>query len=226
MVAVAGILPVVEIREMRTAAPALTLGRDREESRVAQSDHTHASHPVPAPFTGRQEIDLDVVREMLSHITFNDHEEAQELILIALQEINEHFGWVSPEATELVAEHLGTTPSRVFAILTFYADFRTAPRGYHHMVLCHGMSCYVMGSQRLVQTMQEKYGVADGDTTADENMSVQVANFCLGVCDRSPVVKIDDAYFGHVTPESLTDLVDRAIAGREAMTKEGEVSHG
>ena len=56
--------------------------------------------PVPAPFTGRQEIDLDVVREIMSHFTFDDWEEAQELILFTLQEINEHFGWVSPEAAE------------------------------------------------------------------------------------------------------------------------------
>ncbi len=192
---------------------------------MVQPNHTHAPRPVPSPYTGRQDIDLDVVREMLSHFTYSDHEEAQELILSACQEINEHFGWVSPEAAEMVADHLGTTATRVFAILTFYADFRTAPRGHHHMLLCHGMSCYVMGSNRLVQTMKDTYGVEDGETTADEEMSVQVANFCLGVCDRSPVVKIDDEYHGHVTPESLTELVNRAIEGKHAM-QENEATHG
>lgn len=192
---------------------------------MVQPNHTHAPRPVPSPFTGRQDIDPDVVREMLSHFTYSDFEEAQELILPACQEINEHFGWVSPEAAELVAQHLGTTQTRVFAILTFYADFRTAPRGHHHMLLCHGMSCYVMGSSKLVQTMQDQFGVADGDTTADEQMSVQVANFCLGVCDRSPVVKIDDVYHGHVTPESLTELVNRAIEGKEAM-QQSEATNG
>lgn len=192
---------------------------------MVQPNPSHAPRPVPSPYTGRQEIDLDVVREMLSHFTYNDHEEAQELILPACQEINEHFGWVSDEAAELVADHLGTSVTRVFAILTFYADFRTAPRGHHHMLLCHGMSCYVMGSSKLVQKMQDEYGVADGDTTADEQMSVQVANFCLGVCDRSPVVKIDDEYHGHVTPESLTDLVNRAIEGKTAMV-ESEANNG
>ena len=77
-------------------------------------------------------IDLDVVREMLSHFTFNDYEEAQELILSALQEINEHFGWVSLEAAKVVADHFNTTDNRVFGLLTFYADFRTEPRGLSH----------------------------------------------------------------------------------------------
>lgn len=185
---------------------------------MAQSDQTHAAvRPVPAPYTGRQDIDLDVVREMLSHFKYDDFEEAQELILSALQEVNEHFGWVSPEAAEVVAEHLGTTATRVFALLTFYADFRTAPRGHHHLLVCHGMSCYVMGSQSLVQTLKDDYGILDGDTTPDGQLSVQVVNGCLGVCDLSPVVKLDDEFAGSVTPESLSQLIQRAVAGREAM---------
>jgi len=179
---------------------------------VAHAEQPHVILPVPSPFTGRQEIDLDVVRELISHFRFSDFEEAQELILSALQEINEHFGWVSPEAAEIVAEQLNTTVNRVYGLLTFYADFRTEPRGHHHMLICHGMSCYVMGSQQLVQRMQDRYEIEDGETTADQQMSVQVVNGCLGVCDISPVVKIDDEYHGPVTPDSLTDLVNRAVA--------------
>lgn len=182
---------------------------------MAHAESAHAFLPVPAPFTGRQEIDLDVVRELVSHLTFSDYEEAQELILFALQEVNEHFGWVSPEAAAIVAEHLNTTPTRVFGLLTFYADFRTEPRGHHHMLICHGMACYVMGSQALVQTMTDNFGIDDGETTADEQMSVQVVNGCLGVCDRAPVVKIDDDFFSYVTAETLTTLVNNAIAGHQ-----------
>jgi len=191
----------------------------REDGRVA-----HEMLPVPAPFTGRQEIDLDDVREMISHFHYDDFEEAQELILSALQEINEVYGWVSPEAAEIVAEHLGTTSERIYALLTFYADFRTAPRGHHHMLICHGMSCYVEGSQALVQQMQDDFGVKDSETTADGNMSVQVVNGCLGVCDLSPVVKIDDAYHGNVDAATLTELVRRATTTRSPMTE--EENHG
>ncbi len=189
---------------------------------MAHAESAHAVFPVPAPFTGRQEIDPEVVRELLSHFSFDDYEEAQELILSALQEVNEHFGWVSPEAAELVAEHLDTTVNRVFGLLTFYADFRTEPRGHHHMLICHGMSCYIMGSQQLVQAMQDRFGIEDGETTADEQMSVQVVNGCLGVCDLSPIVKIDDDYHGPVTPDSLTSLVSRAIAGHQELKAKEE----
>jgi NADH-quinone oxidoreductase subunit E len=166
-----------------------------------------AAHAVP---TG--EIDLDVVREIMSHFKPQDFQEAQELILNALQEINEHFGWVSIEAAEIVADHLGTTVNRIYGLLTFYADFRTQPRGKHFMLLCHGMACYVLGSQALVQELGDRYGVADGDTTEDGELTVQVVNGCLGVCDRAPIVKIDDQFFGDLTVDSLNEAIQRVIA--------------
>lgn len=193
--------------------------------RVAHAEQPHVMLPVPSPYTGRQEIDLDIVRELVSPLHYSDFEEAQELILSALQEVNEHFGWVSPEAAEIVAEHLNTTVNRIYGLLTFYADFRTEPRGHHHMLICHGMSCFVMGSQQLVQRMQDQYGIEDGETTADDQMSVQVVNGCLGVCDNSPAVKIDDEYHGPVTPDSLALLVDRAVANFNARVTE-ENHHG
>jgi len=116
----------------------------------------------PAHVDGN-EIDLDVVREILSHFTYHDFQEAQELILGALMEVNQRFGWVSLEAAKVVADYFGTSDNRVYALLTFYADFRTQPRGKHFMLLCHGMSCYVMGSRKLIDELEQKYGVVDGE---------------------------------------------------------------
>jgi len=157
-------------------------------------------------------IDLDEVRRILSHFTFRDHQEAQELILSSLQEINEHFGYVSLAASELVAHHFETTANRVYGLLTFYADFRTEPRGKHFMLLCHGMACYVMGSQALVQELKDTWGIQDGGTTADGEVTVQVVNGCLGVCDRAPLIKLDADYHGDLTVEGLNDVLRRAIA--------------
>jgi NADH-quinone oxidoreductase subunit E len=157
-------------------------------------------------------IDLVEVKRILSHFHYRDFQEAQELILSALQEVNEHFGWVSLEAAELVAEHFGTTASRVYGLLTFYADFRTAPRGRHFMLLCHGMACYVMGSQRLIQNLEDVWSIADGDTTADGELTVQVVIGCLGVCDRAPICKIDAEYFGDLTVEKLNEAIRQVIA--------------
>lgn len=171
---------------------------------AAQSDQQNAR--------AHEGIDLDLVREMLSHFKPQDYQEAQELILSALQEVNEHFGYVSLEAAEVVADYFGTTANRVYGLLTFYADFRTEPRGKHFMLLCHGMSCYVTGSQQLVQELKDTWGIGDGDTTADGEVTVQVVNGCLGVCDRAPIVKLDADFHGDLTTEKLNDVIRRTIA--------------
>lgn len=168
---------------------------------------THATHG---------EIDLGFVRELMTHFKYQDHQEAQELILSALQEINEHFGWVSLEAAEIVADHLGTTVNRIYGLLTFYADFRTEPRGKHFMLLCHGMACYVMGSQNLVQELKDTYGIVDGGTSADGELTVQVVNGCLGICDHAPVVKLDHDFHRNLSVDSLNEAIQRVIAAQPA----------
>ena len=157
-------------------------------------------------------IDLDYVRTLMAHFEPEDWQDGQELILSALQEVNEHFGYVSIEAAEIVAERLGTTTTRVYALLTFYADFRTEPRGKHFMLMCHGMSCYVGGSQKLVQDLADNHGIGDGGTTAGGELTVQVVNGCLGVCNQAPVVKLDDDFYGRLTDDSFNALVQRVIA--------------
>ncbi len=184
---------------------------DETAPTIAGPDETNVPAPANDTPLGAA-IDLDEVRQMLSHFHFRDFQEAQELILSALQEINEHFGWVSLQAAEIVAEHFGTTASRVYGLLTFYADFRTEPRGNHFMLLCHGMACYVMGSQRLIQNLEDAWGIADGGTTADGELTVQIVNGCLGVCDRAPICKLDADFFGELTVETFNQTIRAAIA--------------
>ena len=172
------------------------------------------------------ESDLEPVRELLrASYHPRDHEEAQELILSALQDVQHLLGWVPHEASKVIADHLGVTENRIYGLLTFYADFRTQPPGNHFMLLCHGTACYVHGSSKLIEELQERYGISGDETTADGELTVQVVNGCLGVCDRAPVVKIDQDYYGELTIESLNDVLQRVIAGGDAAGV-GHGSHG
>jgi NADH-quinone oxidoreductase subunit E len=73
------------------------------------------------------------------------------------------------------------------------------------------MACYVMGSQRLVDELESAFGISDGGTTADGELTVQVVNGCLGVCDRAPLVKLDADFHGELTVEKFNDVLRRAI---------------
>lgn len=165
------------------------------------------------------ESDLERVRELLrAKYHPRDHEEAQELILGACQDVQHLTGWVSPEAAQIIGDHLGVTENRIFGLLTFYADFRTQPPGNHFMLLCHGAACYVAGSQKLIDELQDRYGVAGDETTADGELTVQVVNGCLGVCELAPAVQVDHhEYFGNLDVdrfnEAIAEIIRRGPAG-------------
>jgi NADH-quinone oxidoreductase subunit E len=155
--------------------------------------------------------DLERVREQLeAKYRPRDHEEAQELILAACQDVQHMFGWVPPDAVRAIATHLGVTENHIFGLLTFYADFRTEPPGKHFMLLCHGTACYVGGSQRLISCLERDYGIRGDETTGDGELTVQIVNGCLGVCDLAPVIHLDHVYYSKLDVESFKQAIEDA----------------
>lgn len=172
------------------------------------------------------EADADRVRALLeADFQPQDHQEAQELILGALQDIQHLLGWVPLWAARMVADHLGVTENRIYGLLTFYADFRTEQPGNHFMLLCHGTACFVGGSQKLIAELRDQYGISNGETTADGEVTVQIVNGCLGVCDLAPVIQFDHHdYYGHLDVEkfneAIAEVIQRGPAGSHHETHE------
>ena len=47
---------------------------------------------------------------------------------------------------------------------------------------------------------------------ADGELTVQVVNGCLGVCDRAPICKLDADFYGDLTVERFNEVIRQAIA--------------
>ena len=121
-------------------------------------------------------IDLDWVRHMMAEeYNARDWREANELALLALMEIQEHFGYCSEEAAAVVADHLGIELQRVYALLTFYADLRTTPRAGHVYTICDGAACDTLGSGELREQVFERLGITQkGETSPDGKVTVEI----------------------------------------------------
>lgn len=202
---------------MRGTAGAILSGRGLVCSAFGEDDTL--GH---APSTSG-EIDLEPLRTILERdFQYANHQDAEELIIGACQEAQLLYGWVPQAATDLIAEHLQVSPNRVYGLLTFYADFRTDPPGNHFLLLCHGAACYVMGSQRLIDALSQHHGVGDGQVSTDGELTLQVVNGCLGVCDLAPVIQVDHhTYCGRLNPERLDEMVD-ALRRGEALEDRDE----
>lgn len=155
------------------------------------------------------EIDLQPLQQILDqHYNPDDYQDSLELIVQACQEAQHLYGYVPQQASELIAEHLGVSINRIYGLLTFYADFLTEPPGAHVMLLCHGAACYLGGSQRIVDHLDQRYDVTSGKTTKDGTLTVQIINACLGVCDLAPVAQLDhERYCGHLSVDAFEELL-------------------
>lgn len=123
-------------------------------------------------------------------------------ILAILQDIQAKEKYLPKEALELVGEKLNIPINKIYRIATFYRAFSLMPRGKHEVCVCMGTACHVRGAQRIVDQIKLELGIRPGETTKDQNFTLETVN-CLGVCAAGPVVAIDGQYFGKMSPAKV-----------------------
>ncbi len=123
-----------------------------------------------------------------------------------LQEIQSVYGYLPPEALAEVSERTGIPTSRMYGVITFYAQFSIKPRGRHTVRCCCGTACHVRGCKEVSDAILRNLGVEEGGTTTDLRFTVEGVA-CLGTCFLAPVMMVDDQYFGLLTPAKARDIL-------------------
>ena len=126
----------------------------------------------------------------------------------ALRIVQRHRGWVSDQSVAAIARLLGTSTAAVDSVATFYNLIHRKPVGRHVVMYCDSVSCYVMGCDKLRVALEQKLGVAPGETTQDGRFTL-LPIVCLGACDHAPAMMIDEDLIPDVTPQSLDAVFGR-----------------
>ena len=128
-------------------------------------------------------------------------------VIPVLQKAQEIYGWLPQEILEVIAKEMRVPLSRIYGVVTFYAQFYLTKRGRHVVRQCDGTACHVRGAARIVDLAQGHLGIKTGETTPDYRLTYEVV-YCLGSCGLAPVAMIDDRVVGHLVPESMMGLLD------------------
>lgn len=123
-----------------------------------------------------------------------------------LQGIQDQYGYLPEDVLEHVSRRTGIPTSRMWGVITFYAQFSLAPRGRHTVRCCRGTACYVRGSKAVRDAVAGTLGVGEGETTDDHRFSFETVA-CLGTCFLAPVMMVDEQYHGLLTPEKATSAL-------------------
>lgn len=106
----------------------------------------------------------------------------------------------------MVADALDKPLAEIYGISTFYSQFSLCPKGEYKISVCLGTACYVKGSGKIYESLQEKLGISGGECTADGKFSLDACR-CIGACGLAPVMTINDDVYGRLTGDELDDIL-------------------
>ena len=144
-----------------------------------------------------------------------DRYEGDEGMLIPMmQDLQADCGYLPVDQLRRLAGRLDVPFSRLYAVATFYASFRLAPKGLHEVTLCVGTVCYLKGAGQIAERISKEFKVEAGGTTPDGLFSFHPVN-CVGACAVAPVMIVDGKYYNGITLDSAGDIL-RGLSPEEA----------
>jgi len=138
----------------------------------------------------------------------------REDLIPLLQEIQDELGYLSEEAIVMTGSFLGLSTTKIYGLATFYDKFRFIPSGKIQISICNGTSCFLNGSQSIINKIKEETAVAPGQTTRDGNLSYEIVS-CMGGCCNGPIINVNGQYYTHIKVEQLPELIKRLKYGIE-----------
>lgn len=125
----------------------------------------------------------------------------------ALKVVQERRGWIPDDALADVARLLDMSEAELEAVATFYSLLFRRPVGDHVVLVCDSVSCWLLGSDALIEAFRSRHGVGLGETTADGRFTLLPIP-CLGACDGAPAMMVDGDLYRNVEPERLDEILD------------------
>ena len=129
----------------------------------------------------------------------------KEMIAI-LHRAQEIFGYLPMVVQSHIAKKVNVNVSKVYGVVSFYSFFSMVPKGEFVISICLGTACFVRGSDKILERVEEILGIKNGETTPDNKFTITTLR-CVGACGLAPVMQINDQTYGNITPEDVDAIL-------------------
>jgi NADH:ubiquinone oxidoreductase subunit E len=129
-----------------------------------------------------------------------------------LQGINAALNWFPEPVLAYVAQRTGLPFTHVYRVATFYGAFSVVPRGRLTINVCMGTTCYVRGSERLMDKFSDLLQIKPDQTTPDMEFTLKAVR-CIGCCGLAPAVAVGDRVYGKLAPREVVDVIAKHREG-------------
>ena len=98
--------------------------------------------------------------------------------------------------------------AKIYGVATFYAQFALQPKGKYRISVCLGTACYVKGSGKIYEKLQDILQIQGGECTLDGKFSLEACR-CVGACGLAPVMTINDEVYGRLVPDDVQGILEK-----------------
>ena len=152
------------------------------------------------PFSGTPE------QEKRLNDVIHEHLNDKGALMPVLQKAQDIYGYLPIEVQKMIAAGLNVPLEEVYGVATFYSQFSLYPKGKYKISVCLGTACYVKGSGKIYEKLQEKLHISGGECTEDGKFSLDACR-CIGACGLAPVMTINDDVYGRLTGDELDEIL-------------------
>jgi NADH-quinone oxidoreductase subunit E len=126
--------------------------------------------------------------------------------LTAAQHQNQ--GFLTTDLMDAVAEYLGMAAIHVYEVASFYSMYETEPVGRNNVAICTNISCMLMGSDQIVDHIENKLGIKIGESTEDGRIFLKCEEECLAACSGGPMMQVNHVYHVNLTLDKVDEILD------------------
>jgi len=150
----------------------------------------------------------DALRRIDREVAKYPPDHKQSAVMSALAIAQDELGWVSAEAMDAVARHLGMPTVAVYEVASFYAMYNLKPTGRYKLTICTNLPCALHGASAAALHLKQRLGIEFGETTGDGNFTLKEGE-CMGACGDAPVVLVNNKRMvSFMDPPALDALID------------------
>ncbi len=144
-----------------------------------------------------KQVQIDEERQEAVDEILTKQQDTRGALMSILKQVNKKFSYIPEDVLGYIAFKLDVPLSLLYRIVTFYNALSLKPRGRHVISVCTGTTCYVRGSEKILQTLKNELKIDVGGTTDDRRFTLEAVR-CLGCCSLAPVISVNDEIHGNL----------------------------
>lgn len=147
------------------------------------------------------------VEKRIEKLAMRYKNQPEQLMRILLEIQKTASNAIPREVAVIVSRVTGIPEAKLYGFISFYAMFAPEPRGKYVVRMCKSAPCHVCGATLVMEAIVRTLGIQPGETTKDGRFTLEYCQ-CLGVCESSPAILVNDKVYRNLTPGRAATLME------------------